>query len=86
MTVDGAVELYLVEYLQSEKGRERRTIDDYRRLHKRWGAPRIGQRRVRDVDEDEMDKLFGDMRRAGLSRSRMNQARSLYGPLFRWAK
>jgi hypothetical protein len=26
------------------------------------------------------------MRRAGLSRSRMNHAKSLYAPFFRWAK
>ncbi len=29
---------------------------------------------------------FGKMRAAGLSRSRLNQAKSLYGPFFRWAK
>ena len=33
-----------------------------------------------------MDRLFGDMRQAGLSASRLNQAKSLYTPFFRWAK
>ena len=33
-----------------------------------------------------MDRLFGLMRRAGLSASRLNQAKSLYVPFFRWAK
>jgi site-specific recombinase XerD len=86
MTVDDAVERYLVEYLQNEKGRARRTIDDYRRVHSKWFSPKIGKRRLRDVDEDVMDEIFGRMRRAGLSHSRMNEARSLYAPLFRWAK
>src|ERR671918_204900 len=38
------------------------------------------------VDEAAIDRLFGRMRKAGLSASRMSDARSLYAPLFRWAK
>jgi integrase len=86
MTVDEGIEQFLVEHLLGEKGREPRTVDDYRRLHLRWFAPEIGRRRVRDVDEAAIDRIFGKMRRAGLSRSRMNHARSLYAPFFRWAK
>ncbi|MDP9441089.1 MAG: tyrosine-type recombinase/integrase [Actinomycetota bacterium] len=33
-----------------------------------------------------IDRAFGKMRAAGLSRSRLNQAKSLYAPFFRWAK
>ena len=86
VTVDEAIEKFLVEHLLGEKGREPRTVDDYRRLHLKWFAPEIGRRRVRDVDEAAIDRIFGRMRRAGLSRSRMNHARSLYAPFFRWAK
>ncbi len=86
ITVDDAVERYLVEYLQDEKGRARRTTEDYRRVHTKWFSPAIGKRRLRDIDEDVMDEIFGRMRRSGLSHSRMNEARSLYAPLFRWAK
>ena len=86
MTVDEAIEQFLIEHLLGEKGREPRTVDDYRRLHLKWFAPEIGRRRVRDVDEAAIDRIFGRMRRAGLSRSRMNHARSLYAPFFRWAK
>src|SRR5207253_1075425 len=32
------------------------------------------------------DRIFGMMREAGLSRSTLNQAKSLYAPFFRWAK
>jgi integrase len=85
-TVDDAIEQFLTEHLLSEKGREQRTVDDYRRLHLKWFAPEIGRRRVSDVDDDAIDRIFGRMRRAGLSRSRMNHARSLYAPFFRWAK
>jgi integrase len=86
VTVDEAIELFLIEHLLGEKGREPRTVDDYRRLHVKWFATEIGRRRVRDVEEAAIDRIFGRMRRAGLSRSRMNHARSLYAPFFRWAK
>ena len=86
VTVDEAIEQFLTDHLLGEKGREPRTVEDYRRLHARWFAPEVGRRRVRDVDEAAIDRIFGRMRRAGLSRSRMNQARSLYAPFFRWAK
>jgi integrase len=86
VTVDEAVEQFLTEHLLGEKGREARTVEDYRRLHVKWFSPEIGRRRVGDVDEAAIDRIFGRMRRAGLSRSRMNQARSLYAPFFRWAK
>jgi integrase len=84
--VDEAIEQFLTEHLLGEKGREPRTVEDYRRLHLKWFAREIGRRRVRDVDEAAIDRIFGRMRRAGLSRSRMNHARSLYAPFFRWAK
>jgi integrase len=86
VTVDEAIELFLTEHLLGEKGRDARTVEDYRRLHLKWFAPEIGRRRVRDVDEAAIDRIFGRMRRAGLSRSRMNHARSLCAPFFRWAK
>jgi integrase len=86
LNVDQAMSLFLDDHLRGEKGREEKTIGDYHRLHDKWFSPEIGRRRVRDVDEEAIDKIFGRMRRAGLSRSRMNQARSLYAPFFRWAK
>ncbi|HSH58718.1 MAG TPA: tyrosine-type recombinase/integrase [Acidimicrobiales bacterium] len=84
--MDAAVELFLTEHLRDEKGRTEKTIGDYRKLHAKWFSPTIGKKAVRDVDESDLDKLFGRMRTAGLSRSRLNQARSLYVPFFRWAK
>lgn len=86
LTMDAAVAQFLDEHLAAEKGREEKTITDYRRLHNRWFAPELGHRRVRDVDEAMIDRAFGKMRKAGLSRSRLNQAKSLYAPFFRWAK
>jgi integrase len=86
LTVDAALEKFLTEYLTEEKGREEKTVNDYRRLHQRWFSPTIGDRRVSRVDSATMDRLFGAMRQAGLSNSRLNQAKSLYAPFFRWAK
>jgi integrase len=86
LTVNQAIDLFLNEHLRAEKGREEKTIRDYRLLHAKWFAPDIGARRMRDLDEAILDKAFGRMRRAGLSRSRLNQAKSLYSPFLRWAK
>ena len=86
LTVDEAIEQFLTEHLGADKGRAEKTISDYRKLHNRWFAPSIGGRRVNRVDAAVMDRLFGAMRQAGLSASRLNQAKSLYAPFFRWAK
>jgi hypothetical protein len=59
VTVNEAIEQFLTEHLLGEKGREPRTVEDYRRLHLRWFAPEIGRRRVRDVDESAIDRIFG---------------------------
>jgi integrase len=86
LTVDEAIEIFLTEYLGNEKGREAKTVNDYRMLHQKWFSPGIGAQRVNRVETATMDRLFGAMRQAGLSASRLNQAKSLYRPLFRWAK
>ena len=86
LTMDEAVERFLTEYLTREKGRADQTITDYRYLHQRWFSPAIGARPVKRIESSVMDGLFGQMRQAGLSASRLNQAKSLYVPFFRWAK
>ncbi len=85
-SMDEAIERFLSEHLRDEKGREEKTIRDYRALHQKWFAPEFGRRPVRDVDRASLDRAFGKMRRAGLSRSRLNQAKSLYAPFFKWAR
>lgn len=85
ITLDDAVDRYLAEHLIGEKGRSEDTAADYRALHRRWFAAALGKTALRNIDEAALDKAFGAMQRAGLSKSRMNQARSLYAPLFRWA-
>jgi integrase len=85
MCVDDAIALFLT-HLSEDKGREAGTLRDYRSVHTKWFSPVIGKHRVRDVDEEDIDRIFGAMRRAGLSASRMNAARNLYGPFFRWAR
>jgi hypothetical protein len=83
--MNDAVARFLSEHLREEKGREERTIRSYQAIHDKWFAPELGRRLVRDVDRAAIDRAFGRMRRAGLSRSRLNQARSLYAPFFKWA-
>jgi len=70
LTVDEAIEMFLADYLKDEKGREEKTINDYRLLHRKWFSPGIGTQRVGRVDIATMDRLFGAMRRNGLSPSR----------------
>jgi integrase len=86
VTVDEAIERYLTEHLVDEKGRESGTLKAYRSAHRKWFSPEIGRWHVRDVDEATIDRVFGRMRKAGLSASRMRDARNLYQPFFRWAK
>ena len=86
ITVNTAVEQFLTEHLFGEKGRQPKTVNDYRLLHAKWFAPTIGTKTLRSIDEAAVDRVFGQMARAGLSRSRMNQAKALYRPFFRWAK
>jgi len=85
VNLDAAVRRFLYEHLLDERGREPKTVDDYWKLHLRWFSPTLGERFVRDLTRPMFDGRFGEMRRAGLSRSRMNQGRSLYSPFFRWA-
>jgi len=86
LTTDEAIERFLIEHLHDEKGRADSTLTGYRSLHQCWFAPEIGRQRVNRIDTATIDRLFGKMRAAGLSRSRLNQAKSLYQPFFRWAK
>ena len=86
VTVDTLVDRYLDEHLLRDRGRERSTVDGYRQIHRQWFSPSIGSLKVGDVTAERMDRLFGAMRTQGLSRSRMNQAKALYAPFFRWLK
>jgi integrase len=86
ITIDEAIERFLTEYLLREKGRDPRTVLNYRGVHAKWFSHEIGSRRVADVDEAAIDRNFGRMRAAGLSASRLHDARNLYLPFFRWAK
>jgi integrase len=86
LTVDEGIERYLIEYLSGEKGRADKTVTDYRNLHRRWFSPTIGAGPVKRIESSVMDEIFGAMRRAGLSASRLNHAKSLYVPFFHWAK
>jgi hypothetical protein len=86
ITVNEAIERFLSEYLVEEKGRDHNTVQNYRGVHKEWFAAEIGHRRVVDVDEAALDRIFGLMRKAGLSASRLHDARNLYQPFFRWAR
>lgn len=85
LTLDEAVERYL-GHLRHEKGRADKTVDGYRLLHETWFAESIGGGRLAGFDVTTFDAVFGGMRAAGRSESRLRQAKALYSGLFRWAK
>jgi hypothetical protein len=49
ITIDEAIERFLTEYLLGEKGRDLRTVLNYRGVHAKWFSHEIGGRRVADV-------------------------------------
>jgi integrase len=85
LTVDDAMRRFLFEHLRDNKGREEKTVKDYWRLCARWFSPVFGNRAVRSIALADLDGAFGKMQKAGLSSSRLNQARSVFKPFFRWA-
>lgn len=84
MTLDEAVRTFLFDHLQENKGREGKTVNDYWRLYMKWFSPDLGPRPFRSITLTDLDRAFGRMRKAGLSKSRLNHGRSLFKPLFRW--
>jgi hypothetical protein len=41
ITIDEAIERFLTEYLLGEKGRDPRTVRNYRGVHTKWFSPEI---------------------------------------------
>ena len=85
LTVDALVAWY-VEFAREERGLDHSTLTGYADVYSRWLKEPIGQKRASSITMAELDKAFGRMRRAGLSRSRMNNARALLSGAFKWGK
>jgi hypothetical protein len=84
VTVDGLVAWYL-EFAREDRGLDHSTLTGYADASSHWLKEPIGHKRANSITTAELDKAFDRMRRAGLSRSRMNNARALLSGAFRWA-
>ena len=71
---------------ERERGLEHSTLVGYADAYKTWIKPAIGSKRANSIRPADLDKVFGRLRRAGLSRSRMNNARALLSGAYKWGK
>ena len=85
LTVDALVEWYL-EFAAEDRGLDHSTLIGYANGYSHWLKDLIGSKRASGITMAELDKAFGRMRRAGLSRSRMNNTRSLLSGAYKWGK
>ena len=85
ITVDELVDWYL-EFARDERGLDHSTLIGYSDAYVHWLKEPLGRKRASSITMAELDKAFGRMRRAGLSRSRMNNGRALLSGAFKWGK
>ena len=85
LTVNELVEWYLA-FARDERGLEHSTLVGYSEVYELWLRPSIGSVRAGSLEAGALDKVFGKMRRAGLSYSRMNNARALLSGAYRWGR
>ena len=85
LTVDALVEWY-VTFAAEERGLEHSTLVGYEDAYSHWLGDVIGTKRASSVTMADLDKAFGRMRRASLSHSRMNNARSVLSGAYKWGK
>ena len=85
LTVDSLVAWYL-EFAREDRGLDHSTLTGYADVYSHWLKEPIGHKRASSITTANIDKAFGRMRRAGLSRSRMNNARALLSGAFTWGK
>jgi integrase len=85
LTVDSLVAWYL-EFARQDRGLDHSTLTGYAHVYSHWLKDPIGHKRANSITTAELDTAFGRMRRAGLSRSRMNNARALLSGAFKSGK
>ena len=85
LTVDSLVAWYL-EFARQDRGLDHSTLTGYADAYSHWLKEPIGHKRANSITTAEIDTAFGRMRRAGLSRSRMNNARALLSGAFKSGK
>ncbi len=82
---DDLVEWY-VEFARNVRGLERTTVFGYAEVYGMWLKDQIGHVNAERLTPAEIDNAFGRMRRAGLSHSRMNNARAVLSGAYKWGR
>ena len=85
LTLDSLVAWYL-EFARQDRGLDHSTLTGYAHAYTHWLKEPIGHKQASAITTADIDTAFGRMRRAGLSRSRMNNARALLSGAFKWGK
>ena len=65
---------WYLEFARDVRGLEHSTLTGYRDAYDKWLADQIGERVADRLSPADLDTTFGHMRRAGFSRSPMNNA------------
>jgi integrase len=85
LTVDELIDWY-VEFAREVRGLEHSTVFGYRDAYNKWLAAEIGSCNADRLSPADLDNAFGRMRRAGLSHSRMNNARAVLSGAYKWGR
>lgn len=85
MTVSDLMAWYLA-FAREVRGLERTTLHGYGEVYEIWFKPQIGSVIADRLTPAEIDNVFGAMRAAGKSRSRMNNARSALAGAYKWGR
>ncbi len=85
LTVDSLVAWYL-EFARQDRGLDHSTLTGYADAYSNWLKEPLGHKRASSITTADIDTAFGRMRRAGLSHSRMNNARALLSGAFKWGQ
>jgi integrase len=85
LTVNELIAWY-IEFGRDVRGLEHSTLVGYRDAYDHWLAPRLGNMKADRVSPADLDNTFGHMRSAGLSRSRMNNARAVLSGAYKWGR
>ncbi len=81
--VDNLIDWYIT-FARDVRGLERTTVFGYAEVYRARLKDRIGHIDAERLTPADIDNAFGNMRRAGLSHSRMNNARAALSGAYKW--
>lgn len=85
LTVDDLVAWYLA-FARDDRGLDHSTVTGYEDVYRNWLKPQLGHVRASGLKNEHLTRVFGAMRRAGMSHSRMNNARALLSGAYKWGR